>query len=114
MTAEFGPDRPNPFAGGTLYAMIGAIVVVFALTLLLGACNQEPATNQSPAASHAPPPTTALMKRSAVAGSTPAGMPEIGDGAGAISVGTSAKAEDTRETAPPATPSASRRVIVRT
>ena len=35
MTAEFGPDRPNPFAGGTLYAMIGAIVVVFALTLLI-------------------------------------------------------------------------------
>jgi len=35
MTAEFGPDRPNPFAGATLYAMIGAIVVVFALTLLV-------------------------------------------------------------------------------
>lgn len=35
MTSEFGPDRPNPFAGATLYAMIGAIVVVFALTLLV-------------------------------------------------------------------------------
>ena len=35
MTAEFGPDRPNPFAGATLYAMVGAIVVVFALTLLV-------------------------------------------------------------------------------
>ena len=35
MTAEFGPDRPNPFGGATLYAMIGAIVVVFALTLLV-------------------------------------------------------------------------------
>ena len=35
MTEQFGPDRPNPFAGATLYAMIGAIVVVFALTLLI-------------------------------------------------------------------------------
>ena len=33
MTAEFGPDRPNPFAGATLWVMIGVIVVLFALTL---------------------------------------------------------------------------------
>ena len=32
---EFGPDRPNPFRGATIYAMIGAIVFVFALTLLV-------------------------------------------------------------------------------
>ena len=35
MTGQFGPDRPNPFAGATLYAMIGAIGAVFALTLLV-------------------------------------------------------------------------------
>ena len=35
MTAEFGPDRPNPFRGATIYLMIGAIVFVFALTLLV-------------------------------------------------------------------------------
>ena len=35
MTPEFGPDRPNPFRGATIYAMIGAIVLVFALTLLV-------------------------------------------------------------------------------
>ncbi len=33
MSAEFGPDRPNPFAGATLWVMIGVIVVLFALTL---------------------------------------------------------------------------------
>ncbi len=33
MTPEFGPDRPNPFAGATLWVMIGVIVAVFALTL---------------------------------------------------------------------------------
>ena len=33
MTSEFGPDRPNPFAGATLWVMIGVIVAVFALTL---------------------------------------------------------------------------------
>jgi hypothetical protein len=35
LTPEFGPDRPNPFQGATLWAMIGAIVLVFALTLLV-------------------------------------------------------------------------------
>ena len=35
MTAEFGPDRPNPFAGATLWAMIGAILLVFVLTLVV-------------------------------------------------------------------------------
>ena len=33
MTPEFGPDRPNPFAGATLWVMIGVIAVLFALTL---------------------------------------------------------------------------------
>ena len=33
MSGEFGPDRPNPFAGATLWVMIGVIVVLFALTL---------------------------------------------------------------------------------
>jgi hypothetical protein len=33
LTAEFGPDRPNPFAGATLWLMAGAIAVVFAITL---------------------------------------------------------------------------------
>jgi len=33
MTPEFGPDRPSPFAGATLWVMIGVIVAVFALTL---------------------------------------------------------------------------------
>ena len=35
MTAEFGPDRPNPFAGATLWVMLGAILLVFALTLVV-------------------------------------------------------------------------------
>ena len=35
LTPEFGPDRPNPFAGATLWLMIGVLVVVFALTLLV-------------------------------------------------------------------------------
>ena len=35
MTAEFGPDRPDPFAGATLWAMIGAILLVFVLTLVV-------------------------------------------------------------------------------
>ena len=33
MAPEFGPDRPSPFAGATLWVMIGVIVAVFALTL---------------------------------------------------------------------------------
>lgn len=33
MTPEFGPDRPSPFAGATLWLMIGVLVAVFALTL---------------------------------------------------------------------------------
>ena len=33
MTPEFGPDRPSPFAGATLWVMIGVILAVFALTL---------------------------------------------------------------------------------
>lgn len=35
MTAEFGPSRPNPFAGRTLWAMMGVIVAVFAITLVV-------------------------------------------------------------------------------
>ena len=35
MTAEFGPDRPNPFAGATLWVMMGAILLVLALTLAI-------------------------------------------------------------------------------
>ena len=35
LTPEFGPDRPNPFRGATLWLMIGAIAVVFALTLVV-------------------------------------------------------------------------------
>ena len=35
MTPEFGPDRPNPFAGATLWLMAGAIAVLFAVTLLV-------------------------------------------------------------------------------
>jgi hypothetical protein len=35
MTPEFGPDRPNPFAGATLWVMAAAIVAVFAITLLV-------------------------------------------------------------------------------
>jgi hypothetical protein len=35
MTPEFGPDRPNPFTGATLWLMAGAIAVVFAVTLLV-------------------------------------------------------------------------------
>jgi hypothetical protein len=35
LTAEFGPDRPNPFAGATLWLMAAAIAVVFAVTLLV-------------------------------------------------------------------------------
>jgi hypothetical protein len=31
----FGPDRPSPFAQGTLWAMMGGIAAVFAVTLLL-------------------------------------------------------------------------------
>ena len=33
MTAEFGPDRPNPFAGAAIWAMMGAILLVFAITI---------------------------------------------------------------------------------
>ena len=35
MTAEFGPDRPDPFAGATLWVMIGVIAALFALTLVV-------------------------------------------------------------------------------
>jgi hypothetical protein len=35
LTAEFGPDRPNPFAGATLWLMAGSIAVIFAITLLV-------------------------------------------------------------------------------
>jgi hypothetical protein len=35
MTAEFGPDRPNPFTGATLWLLAAAIVVLFAITLLV-------------------------------------------------------------------------------
>jgi hypothetical protein len=35
LTAEFGPDRPNPFAGATLWLMAAAIAVLFAITLLV-------------------------------------------------------------------------------
>jgi hypothetical protein len=35
LTPEFGPDRPNPFTGATLLVVFGAIVAVFALTLLV-------------------------------------------------------------------------------
>ena len=31
----FGPDRPSPFTHGTLWAMMGGIAAVFAVTLLL-------------------------------------------------------------------------------
>jgi hypothetical protein len=35
MTSEFGPDRPNPFSGATLWLMAAAIAVLFAMTLLV-------------------------------------------------------------------------------
>jgi hypothetical protein len=35
MDPGFGPDRPSPFAHGTMWAMMGAIAVVFAVTLLV-------------------------------------------------------------------------------
>jgi hypothetical protein len=35
MTPEFGPDRPNPFAGATLWLMAGVIALLFAATLLV-------------------------------------------------------------------------------
>lgn len=35
MTPEFGPDRPNPFAGTAAWLMAGALVGVFLLTLLV-------------------------------------------------------------------------------
>ncbi len=35
LTAEFGPDRPSPFASATLWAMMGVIAIVFAATLLV-------------------------------------------------------------------------------
>jgi hypothetical protein len=31
----FGPDRPSPFATGTLWAMMGGIAAVFLVTLLM-------------------------------------------------------------------------------
>ncbi|MGZ4803243.1 MAG: hypothetical protein ACXV9P_11600 [Acidimicrobiia bacterium] len=31
----FGPDRPSPFASGTLWAMMGGIAAVFLVTLLV-------------------------------------------------------------------------------
>jgi hypothetical protein len=35
LTPDFGPDRPDPFVGRALAMMLGAIGVVFALTLLV-------------------------------------------------------------------------------
>ena len=35
LTAEFGPDRPSPFGSATLWAMMGVIAMVFAVTLLV-------------------------------------------------------------------------------
>ena len=35
MTPEFGPDRPNPFAGATLWLMAAAIALLFGVTLLV-------------------------------------------------------------------------------
>jgi len=35
MTADFGPGRPNPFTGRMLALMLGAIAVVFGLTVLI-------------------------------------------------------------------------------
>jgi len=35
LTAEFGPDRPNPFRGAAGWVLFGAILGVFALTLLV-------------------------------------------------------------------------------
>ena len=35
MTPEFGPDRPNPFAGATLWLMAGVIALLFGATLLV-------------------------------------------------------------------------------
>ena len=35
LTGQFGPDRPSPFVGATLWAMMGAIALVFAVTLLV-------------------------------------------------------------------------------
>ena len=32
---EFGPDRPSPFASGTLWAMMGGIAAMFLVTLAL-------------------------------------------------------------------------------
>ncbi len=33
LTPEFGPDRPSPFAGATVWLMLGAILAVFVATL---------------------------------------------------------------------------------
>jgi hypothetical protein len=35
LTAEFGPDAPDPFTGRALWMLVGAVLGVFALTLLV-------------------------------------------------------------------------------
>ena len=35
MTSELGPTRPNPFRGATLWMLIGAVLVVYLVTLLV-------------------------------------------------------------------------------
>jgi hypothetical protein len=35
LTAEFGPDRPNPFTGVAVWILFGTILGVFAVTLLV-------------------------------------------------------------------------------
>jgi hypothetical protein len=35
LTADFGPDRPDPFVGRPLALMLGAVAVVYGLTVLI-------------------------------------------------------------------------------
>jgi hypothetical protein len=35
LTAEFGPDRPNPFTGRALWLFAGVLLGIFAVTLLV-------------------------------------------------------------------------------
>jgi hypothetical protein len=35
LTPEFGPERPNPFTGTAAWILFGAILGVFAVTLLV-------------------------------------------------------------------------------
>lgn len=35
MTAEFGPDAPDPFTTRVIWLLVGAVLGVFALTLLV-------------------------------------------------------------------------------